>query len=79
MTDDTDRTPDEARPPAAAPVNPLNDPTSTPDGKSLLNPARTAPPDRPGDETGTSTQPERTSTSRSDGAGAQIEEPPTPG
>ena len=78
MTDDTDRTPDEARPPAAAPVNPLNDPTSASDGDSLLNPARTGLADGASDEAGTSTRPERTSTSRSGGAGAQIEEPPTP-
>ena len=77
MTDDTDRTPDEARPPAAAPVNPLNDP-ATPDGDSLLNPARTGVADGASDEAGTATRPERTSTSRSGGAGAQTGEPPTP-
>ncbi len=77
MADDTDPTPDE-RPPAAVPGNPLNDPNDGGDADSLLNPARTGLGDAPGDEAGTSTELDRTTTSRSGGAGAQIEEPPNP-
>ncbi len=80
MTSDPTPDPSDDRPAtgaAAAPVNPLNDPTAS-QASSLLNPARTGDGSPASDEAGESRGAERTTTSRAGGAQADVAEAPTP-